>query len=200
MPQSWWSEKRKILHHYDRLARIYDSLYGEEQRSKIESILKILKIGCEDLVLDLGCGTGLLIEYVAMKVNHFVGVDLSGESLKIAVERSRRLGVKQKVSLLQADVDNLPFRDDVFDKIFALTLLQSLPEPCKTIYEIIWVTKSNSQVAVTGLKKHFTKEYFSRLISKIGCGYIFAEPHDIIAVVKVDKVKNKYRQKEGIER
>ncbi|HIE18535.1 TPA: class I SAM-dependent methyltransferase, partial [Candidatus Bathyarchaeota archaeon] len=129
MPQSWWSEKRKILHHYDRLARIYDSLYGEEQRSKIESILKILKIGCEDLVLDLGCGTGLLIEYVAMKVNHFVGVDLSGESLKIAVERSRRLGVKQKVSLLQADVDNLPFRDDVFDKFFALTLLQSLPEP-----------------------------------------------------------------------
>jgi len=200
---SLWSKKRKVLHHYNRLAGIYDSLYGEEQKSKIESILKLLSFGCKDMVLDAGCGTGLLIEYIAVRVNHLVGVDLAGESLKIAIERSRRLGVKRKVSLLRADVDHLPFRDAVFDKVFALTLLQNVPEPCETLREMLRVTKSNSQVAVTGLKKHFTEENFSRLIRRIGREYVFAEteePHDIIAVVKADKVKNKYRQKEGIER
>jgi len=55
LSQSCWSGKREVLQHYNRLARIYDSLYGEEQNAKIRSILKVLKVGRKDLVLDVGC-------------------------------------------------------------------------------------------------------------------------------------------------
>jgi len=201
--RSLWDKKRDVLHHYDRLARTYDSLYGQEQNAKIALILKILKTGCKDLVLDAGCGTGLLIEHVAMEVNHFVGIDLSKKSLKMALARSHRLRIKRNVSLIQADADSLPFRDDIFDKIFALTLLQNAPEPCKTLQEMIRVAKSNSQIVVTGLKKHFSEGDFSKLIGSIGWEYTFAEAqrvHDLVAIVKVNKVKNKYRQKEEVGR
>jgi len=195
--QNIWDKKRKVLHHYDRLARIYDSLYRREQDAKIKSILKVLTARCKDLVLDAGCGTGLLINHLARRVGHFVGVDLSMESLKVFMERSYRLGIKRSVSLIQADVDNLPFRDNVFDKVIALTLLQNVPEPLDTLQEIIRVSKSDSEVAVTGLKKHFDEKSFNNLIGKIGEEHIFvnsSELHDHIAIVKV---KNKYMQGEG---
>ena len=197
MSQNIWDKKRKVLHHYDRLARIYDSLYRREQDAKIKSILKVLTARCKDLVLDAGCGTGLLINHLARRVGHFVGVDLSMESLKVFMERSYRLGIKRSVSLIQADVDNLPFRDNVFDKVIALTLLQNVPEPLDTLQEIIRVSKSDSEVAVTGLKKHFDEKSFNNLIGKIGEEHIFvnsSELHDHIAIVKV---KNKYVQGEG---
>ena len=197
MSQNIWDKKREVLHHYDRLARIYDSLYRREQDAKIKSILKVLTARCKDLVLDAGCGTGLLINHLARRVGHFVGVDLSMESLKVFMERSYRLGIKRSVSLIQADVDNLPFRDNVFDKVIALTLLQNVPEPLDTLQEIIRVSKSNSEVAVTGLKKHFDEKSFNNLIGKIGEEHIFvnsSELHDHIAIVKV---KNKYMQGEG---
>ena len=197
MSQNIWDKKRKVLHHYDRLARIYDSLYRREQDAKIKSILKVLTARCKDLVLDAGCGTGLLINHLARRVGHFVGVDLSMESLKVFMERSYRLGIKRSVSLIQADVDNLPFRDNVFDKVIALTLLQNVPEPLDTLQEIIRVSKSDSEVAVTGLKKHFDEKSFNNLIGKIGEEHIFvnsSELHDHIAIVKV---KNKYMQGEG---
>ena len=203
MSQSRWDKKWEVLHHYNRLARIYDSLYGEEQNAKIESILEILKIRCKDLALDLGCGTGLLIEHIASKVAHFVGIDLAGKAIKVAAERSRRLGIKENVSLIRADVDHLPFRDDVFDRIFALTLLQNVPEPRETIREMVRVAKGMSQIAVTGLKKHFTEERFSGIIDRIGEKFILiktSELHDIIAVVEINKAKNKYVQGEEIER
>jgi len=113
------------------------------------------------------------------------------------------LGIKGRVSLIRADVDHLPFRDGVFDRIFALTLLQNLPEPCETIREMVRVAKNKSQIAVTGLKKHFTEERFSGIIERIGGESILIktrELHDIIAVVEVDKAKNKYAQGEEIGR
>ena len=195
MSRCLWKYKRDIIHHYNRIAGVYDSLYGEEQKAKIESILRIIKVERKDLVLDAGCGTGLLIKYLASKVDHFVGLDSSEKVLKVALDKSRRLKIKGNVSLIRADIDILPFRDSVFDKIFALTLLQNVPEPHKTLREMIRVAKKNSLIAVTGLKKHFTKKSFSEVISEISQGYVFAEPlniHDFIAIFKMSKVKDKY--------
>ena len=203
MPQGSWSKKKKVLRHYDKLARIYDSLYGEEQNVKIELILKKVKIEYGDLLLDVGCGTGLLINYITSRINHFVGLDIAEKTLKVAAERARRFKIKQKISLVQGDADNLPFRNDAFNKIFALTLLQNVPRPQATLKELVRVAKNRAQIAITGLKKHFTKENFDGIISEAGHEYSFSEApeaHDFIVILRVIKVKNKYRQKEEIER
>ena len=190
MPGDGWRLKRRIIRHYDVLAGAYDSLYGDEQKAKIGSILKSLRLMRGGTVLDVGCGTGLLMEYIAGRVDHLVGVDLSSNSLRVAVERSRRLGITEKVSLIRADADFLPFKDDVFSLIFALTLLQNIPEPGNVIHEVSRVAEKDSIFAVTGLKKHFTAESFDGLLKSLGRERILfevQEAHDLIAIVKIDK-------------
>jgi len=182
-----WSIKRSVIEHYDRLADIYDSLYGEEQRAKIRIIFKVMNAGAGGLVLDIGCGTGLLIEYSAADSRCFVGVDLSVKSLRRAKERVHRLKVERYVSLIRADAENLPFRSEVFDRIFALTLLQNVPSPRRALGEMVRVAKDKSQVVVTGLKKYFTIDEFRELIGRFGECELFSENHDFIAVLRVDK-------------
>ena len=183
-----WERKRGTIEHYDRLASIYDSLYGEEQSIKIGLALRNIKVRSDDLLLDIGCGTGILMEFVTSMIRHYVGLDLAKKTLKIAAERSRRLRVKSKVSLIRADADYLPFRDGSFSIIFALTLLQNIPEPSRTLTEILRVAKDKSQIVITGLKKSFTKKEFDELICKVWRDHTFLEApgsKDFIVVIKV---------------
>ncbi|MCD6089237.1 class I SAM-dependent methyltransferase [Candidatus Bathyarchaeota archaeon] len=187
MPGNSWSIKKSTIEYYDRLADIYDSLYGGEQKAKIKIIFKVMNAEAGGLVLDIGCGTGLLMEYLVADSGCLVGVDLSVKSLRRARERLRRLEAEQDVSLIRADAENLPFRNEVFDKIFALTLLQNTPSPRRALREIIRVAKDKSQAIVTGLRKYFTIDEFRGLISSFGEYELFPESHDFIAVLKVDK-------------
>lgn len=165
MKSSFWEAKRKVIRHYDRLTSIYDALYGHEQNLKIMKSLSALSIRSSDTVLDAGCGTGLLLEHISDSVNMIVGVDISSAPLKVARTRAKRLGLNN-VLLVRADVDFLPFKDNVFDKIFAITLLQNMPNPSLTLCEITRVAKDNSRIVITGLKKAFSREVFLGILGK----------------------------------
>lgn len=67
-----------------------------------------LKAG--QLVLDVGCGTGVLEE--RLRGISVIGVDLTEEMVRLAKEK--RIG---SLSLSVGDGENLPFRDGTFDSI-----------------------------------------------------------------------------------
>jgi len=59
-----WKKKRDIMQCYNVTAHIYDMRYAEEQTCKIKAALKHAKIEKYDVVLDVGCGTGILFDRV----------------------------------------------------------------------------------------------------------------------------------------
>lgn len=158
-----WKEKLATIHHYDRQAAIYDVQYSGEQKSKIEDILKNIELNTNEQILDLGCGTGFLFQYIPQKVEFFVGVDISLNALKEAKKRIKNMF---NIALIRADADNTPFSDSTFDKIFAITVLQNMPKPVKTISEMIRVGKQEAIFAVTGLKKKYTQKSFVKTLEK----------------------------------
>lgn len=162
---SGWNEKRKIMRRYDLTAHIYDMRYAEEQTAKIETALKSVNVEIDSFVLDLGCGTGLLFDHVADKAETIVGLDISREILLQAKSRSRKFA---KVHLVLADADNLPFKNDVFSHVFAVTLIQNLPNPVKTFVEVKRVAKENAVIVVTGLKRKYSLKVFEKLLRKFG--------------------------------
>lgn len=164
-------KKRDVMHRYDLTAHIYDIRYAEEQTAKIEAVMESISMEKEGLVLDVGCGTGLLFEYVANKAEAIVGLDISRETLLQAKKRAKKFA---NVHLILADSDNIPVKKDVFNHVFALTLIQNTPNPLKTLNEIKQVSKQNAVIIVTGLTKKFPIKAFERLLHDAG--------FDVIAV------------------
>jgi len=156
-----WSVKRRVMRHYDRIAKLYDRRYLEEQTAKIRAALRILRRQPDGLILDVGCGTGLLFEHLKSQARLLVGVDLSRRILEIARQRAKGNG---DVELVQADADHLPFTKRLFDVVFAVTLIQNMPNPARTLREIRAVTKPRGHVVVTALKKSYSKESFAGTI------------------------------------
>jgi ubiquinone/menaquinone biosynthesis C-methylase UbiE len=170
-----WKEKRSNMQHYDRQASIYNVQYIGEQDNKIEDILKRVVLGSKELVLDLGCGTGFLFKHINKQVGLLVGIDLSQKALKEAKKRTKN---GANVALILADADNTPFLDHTFDKVFAVTVLQNMPDPTKTLSEMKRVSKPQATFAVTGFKKAFTQESFVKVLEGAQLKVSFLESNE----------------------
>ncbi|MBX5321499.1 MAG: class I SAM-dependent methyltransferase [Candidatus Bathyarchaeota archaeon] len=159
-----WNQKFDAMQHYNLTAKTYDLQYAEEQKVKIETALKNVKLPENSLILDIGCGTGLLFEYVADKAEMVVGLDISKKILEQAGKRALKFG---NVHLVLADADHAPFKNETFSHLFAITLLQNMSNPEKTLAEIKRVAKREALIIVTGLKKKFSAEYLEGLLRKL---------------------------------
>ena len=158
-----WNEKRKTMRHYNHQARVYDIQYMEEQKAKIEAAQNSMKLGLNELILDMGCGTGLLFQHINKRNKFLVGIDSSSKILRVAKKRTKSLS---NSGLIRADVDNMPFPNSIFDRLFAITLLQNMPDPTKTILEMKRVSKPEVVFVLSGLKKKFTQEGFVELLKR----------------------------------
>jgi len=158
-----WNKKRKVMRRYDYSAFVYDTQYFGEQEAKIKAVLSELELEKGSLILDAGCGTGLLFPYIAEDAELLVGLDFSLNLLKQARKRAKQYS---NVAILRADADFLPFTDKTFNVVFSITLLQNMPNPLHGLIEIKRVAQSKAAVIATGLRKSFSKEEFAQLLRK----------------------------------
>ena len=155
--------KQEVKESYDNLgSRLYDLRYEEEQRKKYETILAEVEVGEREIILDNGCGTGLLLEHLSATA---IGLDISSSMLSKALTRIRNVYDKH---LIQGDAENLPLRGHVFGRIFAITLIQNTPNKARALEEIARVGYKGTIVAVTALKKAFSEETFRHIIESAG--------------------------------
>jgi len=158
---SQWKQKIEVMQRYDTSASLYNMQYSEEQKAKIESALKNIKLPKNCFLLDVGCGTGLLFPYVAKAANLVIGLDISKGMLK---EAKKSLKDFRNVALLCGDADYLPLIDNSFNAVFAVTLLQNMPNPLLTLNEMKRISKDDTILVVTGLKKEFSREKLVKLL------------------------------------
>jgi ubiquinone/menaquinone biosynthesis C-methylase UbiE len=158
-----WDKKRRLMRRYDQSARAYDNQYRQEQEAKITAATDNMAATSESVILDVGCGTGLLFSHVVKKAQLIVGTDISRALLTGAKKKAK---THRNVMLVQSDFDNLPFRDEDFDFIFAVTVVQNAPSPQVTLNEVRRISKSNAKIIVTGLKKSFTEKEFTHTLEE----------------------------------
>jgi ubiquinone/menaquinone biosynthesis C-methylase UbiE len=139
---------------------MYDIQYYEEQEAKIKAALSGFTLEKEGVIVDAGCGTGLLFPHLANRAKLVAGVDFSVSMIKQAKKRMKDY---TNTALIRADADFMPFPNGFFDVVFAVTLLQNTPNPLRTLDELKRVAKQNATIIVTGLKKIFSREDFTRL-------------------------------------
>jgi len=93
-------------------------------------------------VLDVATGTGLVAAELIRRGFEVTGVDQSAEMLDVA---RRRFG--DKVELVEASADSLPFANDTFDHLTFTYLLRYVDDPGATLAELSRVVRAGGTVA-----------------------------------------------------
>ncbi len=95
-------------------------------------------------VLEVGCGVGSDLIRFAEAGAIVTGIDLSPRSVFLAQERLHLY--KYNGVVIEADAENIPYKDDAFDFVYSMGVLHHTPNIEKAISEIYRVTKSGGKI------------------------------------------------------
>lgn len=100
------------------------------------------------LVLDVACGPGAVTRRLAkVTTAHIVGLDLSAAMLARGQHDVARSGLDERVSLVRARGEELPFPDATFDAVTFTYLLRYVSDPATTLRELARVVKPGGPIA-----------------------------------------------------
>lgn len=130
---------------YDRYARLLS--LGQDPRWR-RFLVSRVDAGPDDVVLDVATGTAAVaIELVRTKGCSVVGVDQSPDMLEEARRRLVRAGSTDRVRLVQARAEELPFEDQSFSALTFTYLLRYVDDPGATLRELARVVRPEGTIA-----------------------------------------------------
>jgi SAM-dependent methyltransferase len=124
-------------------AEAYAGFFTGVSDHNVSPLLDAAQVRAGDRVLDAGCGPGSLTAAAAARGASVVGCDLS-QSM-VALARSRHPDLEFR----QADAENLPFPELVFDVVVANLLVPHLPRPDAAVTELVRVLELKGRLAVS---------------------------------------------------
>jgi SAM-dependent methyltransferase len=135
------TEQREIFAESDA----YERFMGRWSRQLAPLLVQFASVGEDEVVLDIGSGTGALALAVAEAVPsvRLTGVDPSSAYVRYAQERT----TSDRVRFLVGDAQRLTLSDGSFDKTLSLLVMNFIPDPATALREMIRVTRSSGIVA-----------------------------------------------------
>ncbi len=115
-------------------------------------------------ILDIGCGPGVYADELSKRCEEFYGVDISPEMINMA--KSKKYG-NAKFSI--GEIENLQFKDELFDGVICVGVLEYLDNIEDAVKEIARVTKKNGIAIFTvpNASSALNKlDYYMRVILK----------------------------------
>lgn len=145
-------QRRKLLDEYRQLAPTYDKRWADYIDASIELTLEQFPSQMGGRVLDVGCGTGRLLQDIQQRnaSTELFGIDISDAMLALAREK-----IGATATLITADLTQLPFADSYFDAIVSSSVLHYLENQQQGIAEMARVLRPGGSIVITDWCKDF---------------------------------------------
>lgn len=155
--------REEIKKHYDFFSSDYDRDRTRRYFNFVNDMETeiVLNYCIDKKVLEIGCGTGLILKKIQKFVRHGIGIDLSGEMLKIAYSKG--------LEVIQGDVVSLPFGDETFDVTYSFKVLSHVPYIRRAISEISRITKEGGVLIL----EFYNPFSFKFLINKVFYPHVY---------------------------
>lgn len=115
--------------------------YFKAKRKFLDSIIEKYHVSAAAKVLDVGCGTGAVLDQMAGKKFTVSGIDMNDTALAYCREKG--------FSVEKGFADKMPYQADTFDVVFALDVLEHLDNPEAAVREVKRVLKNGGLFIVT---------------------------------------------------
>ncbi len=127
--------------HFNKQAPVYDETntmyYSKEGKISCQDIFDYLKNRSFEKLLDVGCGTGYLIDMLSKEISaEYYGLDLSTEMLKVANGKNIN-----QATFIEGTSNQLPFDDNTFDVVTCSQSFHHYPYQEKAMKEAYRVLK-----------------------------------------------------------
>jgi len=133
---------------YKYLSKVYDQInpFVWDERMRDEAI-GMLDLSADDMVVDIGCGTGFATAGLLEHVDTVYGLDQSPHQLSKAYQKFGKHG---DVRFHMGDAERLPFKDDTFDVVWSSGSIEYWPNPVDALEECRRIAKPGGQVLIVG--------------------------------------------------
>ena len=122
------------------------------------ALLDLLPDQTFDRMVDLGTGTGRMLELFAQRIRSGVGVDDSVEMLRVA-RHTLSDDAYAHLSVQQADLHDAPLRDGAADLVTLHQVLHFLEDPARAVAEAARLLGASGHVLVTDFAAHDLEHY-----------------------------------------
>jgi ubiquinone/menaquinone biosynthesis C-methylase UbiE len=138
--------REAVVAEYARLAPEYDQKWPFYIAATTRETLARLQLGPADRLLDVGCGTGALLERLTMRhpAAQLTGVDPVPEMLAAARRR-----LPPEVVLQEGWAERLPFASESFDVVVSANVFHYVREPAAALSEMGRVLRPGGRLVLT---------------------------------------------------
>jgi len=128
------------------------SLYVDEREVEA-AVVDLLAGGRLEELLDLGTGTGRMLEIFGPRAGHALGIDLSRDMLAVARANLERADL-HNCALRQGDIYQLPLPGGAFDAAIFHQVLHYAERPSRAIREAARVLRAEGRLVIVDFAPH----------------------------------------------
>ncbi|MBD3256028.1 MAG: methyltransferase domain-containing protein [Candidatus Lokiarchaeota archaeon] len=163
---------------------------------EFQQLIKDITISKNDVILDLGCGHGIPAVLIGKKCKKIYGIDVSKRAISSARARGICLRHKVQTEFRCIRIENAGFKNNFFDKVFSICVLEHIPNYLEALEEVYRILKRGGQFIFSVdslepiddkklinfhrkecyIEKYFKKKELKQLLQKIGFKKILIYP------------------------
>ena len=164
-------ETKEVIAFFDRLAPDWDADMVRSDEI-IRTILDNAEVCAGKDVLDVACGTGVLIpDYLARNVASVTGIDISPKMAQIARDKFPQ----EQVTILCGDVEETAF-DRLFDCVVVYNAFPHFPDPGRLIARLASLLKPGGTLTVAhGMSREKIDAHHHGAASHVSNGLMSAD-------------------------